>query len=173
MIRGDVPRKRSTPLGTPGRMTLENGFACDTLELAWHNNERGRSCTIADTYRGKAWWSPMLKRVVIRLEDKHGRHDCLVHNGNFAADEEDLDGDGVDEVTQIHGCTETGNGYGDVKRKDGKMQWGIRGSVAALTALIDSLRCPVEEADTVLTIDGEQHGFHDVELTYSWEEGGP
>lgn len=170
VIKGEVVRQASTPLGTPGRMTLENGFSCDTLELAWHNNERGRSCTAAGVERGRVWWSPMLKRLVIRYADRNGRHDCLCHNGNFAADEEDLDGDGVPEVTQIHGCTEVGRGYGDVKRKDGKMQWGITRSVAALEELITSLRD--ESVETGLADkDGFVSGYHEVEIVYRWADG--
>lgn len=144
---------------------LENGFGCDTLELAWHDNERGRSCTMADTYAGKVWWSHDLKRLVIRLEDKHGRKDCLIHNGNWAGDVD------AGEITQVHGCTEVGNGYGEIQRPDKKMQWGILHSGATLAGLIDSLRCPAEEADTLLEINGEQQGFHDVEITYRWAEG--
>lgn len=170
MIRGEVVRQRSTPYGTPGRLKLENGFSCYTLELPWHDNEKGRSCTIADVYRGRVWWSPMLKRPVIRLEDKHGRHDCLVHNGNFAADEIDIDGDGVPEVTQIHGCTEVGAGYGDVMRRDGRKQWGIINSVKTLEALIASLRDTTVEAG-LADEDGFISGYHDVEITYKWAEG--
>lgn len=172
MITGTVVRQRSGALGTPGRLSLANGFYCDTLEPPWHDNERGRSCTKADTYRGKAWYSPTLKRVVIRYEDKHGRKDCLVHNANFAAaGEEDIDGDGIPEVTQIHGCTAVGSGYGEIKRKDGKMQWGILASVKALERLIDALKCPLEDAETVLTVEGIEYGFKDVEITYKWAEG--
>jgi hypothetical protein len=165
MIRGEVPRQRSTETGTPGAMALENGFSCDTLELGWHDNERGRSCTKADTYRGKVWYSPTLKRLVIRYEDKNGRQDCLVHNGNWAGDAD------RGEITQVHGCTEVGHGYGPLQRPDGRMQWGILHSGATLAGLIDSLRCDPGEADTVLSINGQELGFHDVEITYRWAEG--
>lgn len=171
MITGRVTRGDPTPYGTPGRIVLENGYAADTQELSWHNNERGRSCTAPGVEHGKVWYSPTLKRLVIRFADRNGRRDVLVHNGNFAADEQDLDGDGTPEVTQIHGCTEVGDGFGDILRKDGKKQWGIKGSVAALERLIASLRCPIEQADTVVEVGGERMGFHDVEVTYRWAEG--
>jgi hypothetical protein len=153
-----VVRQRSAPLGTPGAVTLLNGFVSDTLELPWHGNERGRSCIAADEYRGWVWQSPTLRRPVIRLEDKHGRQDCLVHNGNWAADEVDLDGDGAPEVTQVHGCTEVGRGYGEVRRRDGRLQWGILRSGATLDELIRSLE------------DG-LGGHHEVLLTYVWAPG--
>lgn len=171
MIPGKVLRQRSTPLGTPGRLTMDNGFVCDTQELAWHDNERGKSCTAPGVDKGKVWYSPTLKRLVIRFEDRNGRKDVLIHHGNFAADAQDLDGDGQQEVSDVHGCTETGLGFGEVMRKDGKMQWGIKNSGATLKGLIDSLRCDPAEADTVVEVDGVQQGFHDVEITYEWAEG--
>lgn len=167
-VPGEVLRQKSTPLGTPGRMALENGYGTDTLELAWHDNERGKSCTAAGVDRGRVWFSPMLNRPVIRFVDRNGRHDCLVHNGNWAADEEDLDQDGVTEVTQVHGCTEVGNGYGVIKRKDWKMQWGVKGSIPALEALIASLDTGEEH---VQDKDGFISGYNDVEITYRWAEG--
>lgn len=146
-------------------MQLENGFSADTLELPWHNNERGKSCTAPGVDKGKVWWSPSLKRLVIRYADRNGRKDCLVHNGNWAGDVD------AGEITQIHGCTEVGNGYGNLERPDKKMQWGILHSGATLAGLIESLRCSVEEADTVLTINGQDQGFHDVEIIYVWADG--
>lgn len=160
MIKGKVIRQRSTPLGTAGTLVLENGFHCDTQELPWHDNERGVSCTMADIYHGRVWWSPTLKRHVIRFDDKNGRKDCLIHNGNFAADAVDQDGDGAPEVTQVHGCTEVGRGYGEIQRPDGRIQHGVLNSAVTLKALIDNLE------------DAEQPGgFHEVEIAYEWAEG--
>lgn len=170
IIKGEVVRRRSTPFGTPGVMSLANGFGCYTLELAWHDNERGKSCTAPGVDRGRVWWSPMLKRPVVRFVDRNGRHDCLIHNGNFAADEDDIDGDGVPEVTQIHGCTEVGAGYGDVMRKDGRKQWGIINSVKTLEELIASLRDTTVEGG-LADKDGYLSGYHEVEITYRWAEG--
>lgn len=171
MIKGEVLRGRSKPTGTPGAMSLENGFASDTQELSWHDNERGRSCTAAGVDHGRVWWSPTLKRFVVRFEPRNGRKDCLIHNGNWAADEEDLDGDGVPEVTQVHGCTEVGRGFGEIQRPDGHKQWGIMHSGPTLDKLIDSLRCDPADADTILDVNGERHGFHDVQITFRWAPG--
>lgn len=168
MIIGNVTRQPSTLEGTPGRMELENGFECDTLELQWADNQRGVSCTLpapgsdAEFYDGKVWYSPTLKRLVIRYADKNGRQDCLVHNGNWA-------GEGQGEITQIHGCTEVGDGYGEIQRPDQVMQWGIKSSGPTLAKLIDSLRVQdLSEADTILQVDGEDQGFHDVHIAYGW-----
>lgn len=168
IVKGTVARQRSTPLGTPGAMSLANGFSANTLELPWHDNERGVSCTAPGVDRGRVWFSPSLKRLVIRYEDRNGRKDCLVHNGNFAAEERDIDGDGAPEVTQVHGCTEVGRGYGDILRKDGKSQWGIKSSGPTLAALIESLRAKPGEM-AARYVDGV--GYHDVEIEYSWAEG--
>lgn len=176
IINGTVKRslKDATKFGTPGRMVLENGFSSDTQELPPHNNERGTSCVLPmpggepETYHGRVWWSPTLKRLVIRYDDKNGRFDCLVHNGNFAADAVDLDNDGVPEVTQVHGCTEVGHGYGDILRKDGKSQYGIKFSGATLAGLIESLKIP-DATDFSLDEQGFARGYNEVSITYSWE----
>jgi hypothetical protein len=166
-IKGEVLRQQSTNDGTPGVLTLENLFTCDTLELPWENNERGRSCIITDTYRAALWRSPhlgssnhkMVKRadgtefdlyrMVYRFEDKHGRKDCLVHNANFAGEVT------VGEETQLHGCTAPGRGYGDLWRTDGvaRKQFAILASVRTLE-------------DLIIACAGE-----DLELTYRWAEG--
>lgn len=169
-IHGTVFRRKGTPLGTPGRMVLENGFACDTLELPWHNNERGRSCTAPGFDKGRVWWSPTLERLVVRFEPRNERHDCLIHNGNWAADAVDIDGDGTPEVTQVHGCTEVGMGYGDIERKDRKKQWGIKFSGSTLAALIDSLKID-GAVDFSLDEHGFARGYHDVEIEYAYEPG--
>lgn len=175
MIHGTVGRQKSTPLGTPGALALPL-FACNTLELPWAGNQRGLSCILPDVYRGRVWHSPTFKRLVVRLEDKNGRADVLIHNANFAATLQDLDnngiagadldGDGFPEVAQLRGCTAVGNGYGEILRKDGKMQWGIKSSGATLAALVESLRTD-DRPDTVV----EGVGYHDVVLTYSWAPG--
>lgn len=154
-MRVYIRRSVSMPHGTPGRLVTEGGFACDTLELPWKDNQRGISCIKPDAYLGWIWQSPSMGRAVIRLEDKHGRKDVLIHNGNFAGDTSiDANGDGVpDLVTQIHGCTEVGMGYGMVARKDGKMQFGILSSKDTLARLVAHLG----------------PGTH--EFIYSWDAG--
>ena len=161
MIRGEVVRQAPTQHGTPGRMTLENGFSCDTLELPWRDNERGKSCTAPGVDRGRVWWSPTLRRLVIRYEDRNGRRDCLVHNGNWAGDVD------AGDITQVHGCTEVGNGYGDLQRPDKRTQWGVLHSGATLAGLIESLRDERVEAG-LTDAHGFVAGYHDVEITYRW-----
>jgi len=116
--------------------------------LPWENNIRGESCVIADTYKCKLWFSEKFNRMVVRLEDKHGRKDCLIHNGNFAGD------DDAGMRTDVHGCTEVGRGYGIIPRPDGKgKQFAILNSVKTLGQLVAEL--------------GE--GEHTIE--YRWAEG--
>ena len=103
----DVVRSKSQDTGTPGILIVgSTGFQICTLELPWRNNLTGKSCIIADTYNCDVWHSPHLNRDVLRLEDKHGRTACLVHNGNFAGDADK----GLE--TQVHGCTLAGKAYG-------------------------------------------------------------
>lgn len=165
MLEGEVLRGRSTNDGTPGRLTLANGFECETLELPWKNNRTGESCTLADVFRASLWRSPKLGspfrkmvpgidgekfdlyHMVYRFEDAHGRKDCLIHNANFAGNV------GVGEETQIHGCTAVGSGYGFLKNHAGVMQRAILGSVLTLERLI-------------IAAAGE-----DLEITYRWADG--
>ena len=167
MIRGTVTRGPSGPLGTRGRLELESGFSCDTLELPWRGNQRGVSCVLADTYRGRAWFSPTLRRVVVRFDDQNGREDVLIHNGNWAADARDVDGDGRPEVTQVHGCTEVGRGYGDIRRPDGVTQWGILRSTATLEELMRALQ---DGSPTSMGAGGFMNGFHELEMLYRWAD---
>lgn len=152
-----IVRGKSTPEGTPGELTTNAGFSCQTLELQWADNQRGISCIkpapgdSPETYNATIWYSPTLNREVVRLEDKYGRQDCLLHNGNWA-------GEGTGEVTQVHGCTEVGQGYGQIKRPvDGNVtQFGILHSVATLEALIAHIK--------------EQVGDVPFTVTYSWSK---
>lgn len=151
-MKVSVLRDKSTDDGTPGRLTIETGWGCDTLELPWADNERGRSCIVADTYSAKLDHSDHLggpNHQVYRLEDKHGRQNCLLHNATFAGEVK------VGEETQLHGCTAVGHGYGKIPRTDGVnvLQFGILNSVATLQELI------------------KQTGGADLEITYSWAEG--
>jgi hypothetical protein len=137
-----IRRSKCMPTGTVGRLVAEGGFACDTLELPWKDNQRGMSCIKDDSYIGWIWHSPTLGRPVIRLEDKHGRKDCLIHNATWAGDVSlDLDGDGNagDLITQVHGCTAVGMGYGMIQRKDGEQQFGILSSKDTLARLVEHL----------------------------------
>lgn len=168
-VIGTVVRETSRDEGTPGKMALENGFISDTLELEWDGNKRGTSCTKAGVYRGRVWRSKHLKypgtetyRLVIRYADQNGRQDCLVHNANWA-------GEGAGEITQLHGCTSVGKGYGDIKRPDDRVQWGIENSGATLDKLIASLERPGEEH--IEDAEGFVSGYDDVEITYKWADG--
>lgn len=150
-----IRRKKGQDWGTPGTLRSDRGFVCDTLELPWKNNQRGVSCIIADTYMGWLWQSPTMGRTVVRLEDKHGRRDCLIHNGNWAGDtsiDDNLDGV-ADYITQINGCTLVGMGYAMIERKDGALQMGILSSKPMLAKLVEHLG----------------PGHHT--FTYVWEDG--
>lgn len=169
IIRGIIDRQLSLPRGTPGKFTLENGFSCDTLELPWASNKRGISCTAPGTDHGRVWQSPSLKRkdgshiLVVRFEPRNGRYDCLIHNGNWA-------GEGQGMVTQVHGCTEVGRGFGDILRPDKVMQWGILHSLPTLDELLASLR-DLSAPEAVVDKDGYVSGYHGVEVEYMWQDG--
>lgn len=130
-----ITRKQSTPSGTPGDLSVTNltgeTFTCATLELPWQNNTPGISCITDDSYSASIWHSDHLDCNVLRLQDKHGRHDCLIHCGNFAGDVSQ----GME--TQVHGCTLVGSGYGLLTNDDGQSQTAIINSRITLARLID------------------------------------
>ena len=146
-----ITRGKSTPEGTPGVLTTDDGFTCDTLELEWQNNLPNVSCILADTYSAFLWFSPHLQQQVVRLQDKHGRANCLMHNANFA-------GEGTDEIKQIEGCTALGDGYGDIMKPDNSgTQWGILKSEATLKALVAHINAAI--------------GANPFNVTYVWGDG--
>lgn len=146
-----VIRQPSAPDGTEGALTVINPageiFTCETLELPWHDNQSGISCIMADTYNATVWHSDHMNCDVLRLEDKHGRRDCLVHAGNFAGDA------AMGFETQVHGCTLVGNGYGSLSNDNGNTQLAILQSKKTLAALL-------------AFIGGGEHT-----ITYTWAEG--
>lgn len=134
----NIVRQKSTIDGTPGNLTTSAGFTCSTLELEWKNNRSGISCIIVDTYQASLWFSPTLKRLVVRLEDKHGRTACLHHNANWA-------GLGEGEDTQVHGCTAVGNGYGKLQNPEGNMQFAVLNSGNTLDKYIAHIQANIVE----------------------------
>jgi hypothetical protein len=148
-----IVRQVSVDTGTPGLLTTsaDAPFTCSTLELEWQNNRTGVSCIIADTRMGKLWYSPTLKRMVVRLDDAHGRKDVLLHNANFA-------GLGDGECAQIHGCTAIGQGYGKLQNPQGHMQFAVLNSGNTLDKLIAHIQAN--------TADGASFP-----VTYAWDAG--
>ena len=129
-----VLRLSSDEHGTIGKLTVSGSqFQCDTLELPWRNNLKGKSCITADTYKATVWYSDHFKRNVLRLEDKYGRTDCLIHPANFAGNED------AGEYTQVHGCTAVGLGYADIQTPTGKMQFGITNSKRMMDKLLEAI----------------------------------
>jgi len=130
-----ITRKKSMPNGTAGELFVTNQigetFSCNTLELPWLDNEPGVSCILADTYDASIWHSEHLDCFVLRLGDKHGRQDCLIHCGNFAGEVS------AGLETQVHGCTLVGDRYGELANDEGVSQMAILGSRETLARLIE------------------------------------
>lgn len=93
---------------TRGKLTVDNGFTCDTLELPWLNNVPRLSCIPAGTYK-----------VIPRRSDKYGNHLhvtgvngrdlILIHWGNYAGSVNPKTG-----TPDIKGCILVGYGYADL-----------------------------------------------------------
>ena len=116
---------------TRGKLTVDNGFTCDTLELPWLNNATRLSCIPVGTYK-----------VIPRRSDKYGQHLhvsnvqgrdlILIHWGNYAASVNPLSG-----YPDIKGCILVGYGYADL---DGDGLPEIVNSKKAFKALM--VACP-------------------------------
>lgn len=82
-----LQRERSTDQGTFGKLTLEKGWSCVTIELPWRDNKRQRSCIPAGTYECSMTNSPKFGRVYT-VKNVRGRSHILFHAGNYAGDVE-------------------------------------------------------------------------------------
>jgi len=60
-------------------------YSCDTLELAWKNNEFQISCIPEGIYKVKKRWSRKFKHH-FHITDVQGRTYILIHSGNFYTD---------------------------------------------------------------------------------------
>ena len=130
-----ITRQQSASSGAPGNLVVTNSagdtFICATLELPWQANTPGISCIIDDSYSAVIWHSDHLDCDVLRLQDKNGRQDCLIHCGNVAGDVSQ----GME--TQVHGCTLVGSSYGLLTNDDGQSQLAIINSRVTLAKLIE------------------------------------
>lgn len=105
---------------TLGRLTYGD-FQCFTLELPWHNNEKGISCIIDGTFKAKKYKSPT-KGWVILLQYVPNRTYVEIHSGNF--------------TYQIEGCVLVGDG---IKYLDNDSVPDVTNSAKTLDKLMELL----------------------------------
>lgn len=79
-----LQREKSTDGGTFGKLTLPDGTSYNTLELAWRNNESGKSCIPPGTYKVQTRNSPKFGPGVYEVMNVPGRSAILIHSGNYA-----------------------------------------------------------------------------------------
>lgn len=96
MRSAHIEREPSCDEGTFGKLTTDSGFNCESLELPWHNNQRGISCVPVGGYKCSIYDSPKHGKVYL-LQDVPTRSACEIHPANFAGDydkgwEADLEG---------------------------------------------------------------------------------
>jgi len=162
-----ITRRQSTDFGTPGFAVLTDGHGdvlmqMDTLELPWRGNRKMVSCIKADAYPAHRYQSGVFKRLLWKLEDRHGRGDCAIHNGVFAGDTTKTfvthTGTAAPGQTHVHGCTLVGREYGDVPINwtdpSAPKQWGIHRGKDTLNEFMKA----TAPADELL-------------VTYTWDEG--
>lgn len=90
---------------TIGTLTYKD-FKCDTLELAWKDNQKNISCIPKGLYTVKQSFSPKFMKNVYQVQNVFNRSGILLHKGNFFFD--------------IQGCILLGSGFSDIN-KDGQM----------------------------------------------------
>jgi hypothetical protein len=75
--------------GTFGELLTEGGWKIAlTLEEPWRENQRGKSCIPAGTYKMFKRLSPARGIFVWELKDVPGRSNIQIHVGNFLTDTE-------------------------------------------------------------------------------------
>jgi hypothetical protein len=79
-----LQREKSADGGTFGKLTLPDGTSYNTLELAWRNNESGKSCIPPGTYKVQTRNSPKFGPGVYEVMNVPGRSAILIHSGNYA-----------------------------------------------------------------------------------------
>jgi hypothetical protein len=93
---------------TRGKLTVNNGFTCDTLELPWRNNASQVSCIPVGTYKVIPRTSPKYGNH-LHVTGVNGRDLILIHWGNYAASANKKTG-----TPDIKGCILVGYGYADL-----------------------------------------------------------
>ena len=116
---------------TRGKLTVDNGFTCDTLELPWRNNASQVSCIPVGTYKVIPRTSPKYGNH-LHVTGVNGRDLILIHWGNYAGSVNPKSG-----TPDIKGCILVGYGYADL---DGDGLPEIVRSKDAFKALM--LACP-------------------------------
>jgi len=116
---------------TRGKLTVDNGFTCDTLELPWRNNASQVSCIPVGTYKVIPRTSPKYGNH-LHVTGVNGRDLILIHWGNYAGSVNPKTG-----TPDIKGCILVGYGYADL---DGDGLPEIVRSKDAFKALM--LACP-------------------------------
>ncbi|MBF0184805.1 MAG: hypothetical protein HQM06_10515 [Magnetococcales bacterium] len=146
-----ITRSASQDSGTPGELLAINEagkiFRCKTFELPWRDNQKSISCICSDSYPAIIWFSRRFRRQVLRLEDKNGRTDCLIHPGNFAGDS------ALGYKTDVQGCTLVGKSFGLLNNGNGQSQIAILDSRTTLQQLVQCI------------------GSEPITVQYQWAEG--
>ena len=118
-----ITLKRITDDGvqTLGHLHLGNGKVYQTLELAWKNNERQRSCIPKGTYKVRKRTSKKYAEH-FHILNVPNRDFILLHHGNYHTD--------------ILGCILPGKGLADLN-KDGRLD--VTSSRQAMKELLAAL----------------------------------
>jgi len=138
-------RFESSDQGTKGILILPDGKTYCTLELPWKNNRPMVSCIPEGTYRLVNHYFRGYRRS-FRLLGVPGRSFILIHNGNFAGDEE------KGFKTHSRGCILVGRKFGTLHG-----QLAVLYSIPALSELTRRLWGVGEKFIRITTVGGERY----------------
>jgi len=137
--------KPSTDDGTFGLIVLDDGLSFATGELPWKNNDHGKSCIPAGTYRCH-WIRSPKHGWCYQVMDVPGRDMIEIHSANFMGD--------VDrgKVSQLLGCIALGLSIGELTPSPNQeAQTAVLHSKDAIATFDDAL----QTRDFMLTIERE------------------
>mgnify|MGYP001588603422 FL=1 len=127
--------------GTFGKLTLDSGFSCVSLELPWRNNAKGRSCVPPGTYIFKWRTDSPAHGECYEMEpdaEAPGRTNVQIHAANLAGDED------KGYVAQLLGCIAPGRAVvvfkAGTRPAGAKDQRGVTASKLALGELEADLK---------------------------------
>ena len=85
-MKAELIRTSTSDQGTPGRLVLEGGFECASLELPWRDGKDNLSRIPVGSYKCKQRFSWHFVRFLYEVKDVPDRDNILLHQGNFAGD---------------------------------------------------------------------------------------
>lgn len=133
-----LQRCETSDQGTFGKLYIDGEYFCETGELPWRDNARGKSCIPAGTYEVR--WDPSPKYgFKFEVFDVEDRTTILIHAANLMGDED------LGFKAEVDGCIALGKTVGYLNKQRALL--GSRKKVEEFEALMDKKSFPIEVID--------------------------